>query len=232
MLKKVSTMLFCFILNLVHAEETKTQLVISSQPPVAQVEKEQNLLPETKKESVEGESEVTKNSENVSSLQYADKNLSNALEQLRNEKDQLQTEFEKLLEQQAKTNGLINENKQLKSDLAALQKFKKELNQNVESNTQLIDEKNKLSDALEQSIKKINELLIENDRLTAKISEYETRTMRHYSVRLGDTLPKIAKRECQNKVTWEELYSLNSAVIKNPDVLFVGMMLTLSAECI
>ncbi len=232
MLKKVATVFFCLILNLAQSEERETPPVLSTQTPTAEVEKEQDLSSEVKKDNKGDESTLIKESEAANLPQYADKNLSDALEQLRNEKDQLQTEFEKLLEQQAKTSGLINENKKLKSDLSALQKFKNELNERMELDKQKVDEGEVLAQKLDQALKKNDEMVQEIARLSAKITEYETPKTRQYLVRMGDTLPKIAQRECQDKVTWEDIYALNRTVIKNPNLLFTGMALTLSASCI
>jgi nucleoid-associated protein YgaU len=51
---------------------------------------------------------------------------------------------------------------------------------------------------------------------------------RVYTVRPGDSLSAIARRELGNEGRWRELYAMNRAVIgPNPDMIRPGMVLTL-----
>ena len=50
---------------------------------------------------------------------------------------------------------------------------------------------------------------------------------RSYTVKTGDTLNRIAKRELGSYDRWQEIYQANKDKIKNPDDLRVGMVLTI-----
>ncbi|MBP0935248.1 LysM peptidoglycan-binding domain-containing protein [Streptomyces goshikiensis] len=51
---------------------------------------------------------------------------------------------------------------------------------------------------------------------------------RAYTVRTGDSLSEIARRELGNEARWRELYAMNRGVIgSNPDLIRPGMVLTL-----
>ncbi|MFJ5022949.1 LysM peptidoglycan-binding domain-containing protein [Streptomyces goshikiensis] len=51
---------------------------------------------------------------------------------------------------------------------------------------------------------------------------------RAYTVRTGDSLSEIARRELGNEARWRELYAMNRSVIgSNPDLIRPGMVLTL-----
>ncbi|MFD6180191.1 LysM peptidoglycan-binding domain-containing protein [Streptomyces goshikiensis] len=51
---------------------------------------------------------------------------------------------------------------------------------------------------------------------------------RAYTVRAGDSLAEIARRELGNEARWRELYAMNRGVIgSNPDLIRPGMVLTL-----
>ncbi|MFJ3922485.1 LysM peptidoglycan-binding domain-containing protein [Streptomyces sp. NPDC090022] len=57
---------------------------------------------------------------------------------------------------------------------------------------------------------------------------HPTAGKRDYTVRAGDSLPDIARRELGNEARWRELYAVNRGVIgANPDVLHPGQVLTL-----
>lgn len=47
-------------------------------------------------------------------------------------------------------------------------------------------------------------------------------------VRSGDTLSKIAARDCGNPADWTGIYSRNKGTVRDPDVIFPGQHLTLS----
>ena len=49
---------------------------------------------------------------------------------------------------------------------------------------------------------------------------------RHYTVRPGDTLSSIAQRFYGSTADWRLLYEANRSVIKNPDVIFPGEVLS------
>ncbi|MFE2282613.1 LysM peptidoglycan-binding domain-containing protein [Streptomyces sp. NPDC059443] len=52
--------------------------------------------------------------------------------------------------------------------------------------------------------------------------------MRTYTVRSGDSLSAIARRELGNEGRWRELYAMNKGVIgSNPDMIHPGMVLDL-----
>ncbi|MER5727711.1 LysM peptidoglycan-binding domain-containing protein [Streptomyces sp. NPDC002138] len=51
---------------------------------------------------------------------------------------------------------------------------------------------------------------------------------RTYTVRPGDSLSAIARRELGNEARWRELYAMNKGVVgSNPDLIRPGMVLTL-----
>lgn len=50
---------------------------------------------------------------------------------------------------------------------------------------------------------------------------------RTYTVVAGDSLSKIAKRTFGDANRWRAIYELNRDVIKNPDLIFPGQVLTL-----
>lgn len=45
---------------------------------------------------------------------------------------------------------------------------------------------------------------------------------RTYTVKSGDTLSKIAKREYGDANDWHKIYEANKDVIKNPDLIYPG----------
>jgi LysM repeat protein len=53
---------------------------------------------------------------------------------------------------------------------------------------------------------------------------------RTYTVRAGDTLSAIAKRFYGSTAAWAWLYHVNSAVVKNPDSIYVGQVLKIPAD--
>lgn len=54
------------------------------------------------------------------------------------------------------------------------------------------------------------------------------KAQRAYTVRPGDSLSAIARRELGNEGRWRELYAMNKGVIgSNPDMIHPGMKLTL-----
>ena len=52
---------------------------------------------------------------------------------------------------------------------------------------------------------------------------------RVYTVRPGDTLSKIARRELGDANRWPEIFELNRSIINNPNVIFPGQVLLLPA---
>ncbi|MDH6542633.1 LysM peptidoglycan-binding domain-containing protein [Streptomyces lavendulae] len=55
-----------------------------------------------------------------------------------------------------------------------------------------------------------------------------TAKKRMYTVKEGDSLSAIARRELGNEARWRELYAMNRAVVgPNPDMILPGMVLTL-----
>ena len=53
---------------------------------------------------------------------------------------------------------------------------------------------------------------------------------RTYTVKPGDTLIKIAQKELGNGDRWQEIFLLNRAIIRDPDQILVGQVLTLPAD--
>ncbi|MBT2466328.1 LysM peptidoglycan-binding domain-containing protein [Streptomyces sp. ISL-66] len=54
------------------------------------------------------------------------------------------------------------------------------------------------------------------------------KAQRTYTVRPGDSLSAIARRELGNEGRWRELYAMNKGVVgSNPDMIHPGMKLTL-----
>ncbi|OKK18570.1 hypothetical protein AMK16_18215 [Streptomyces sp. CB00455] len=55
-----------------------------------------------------------------------------------------------------------------------------------------------------------------------------TAKKRTYTVRSGDSLSAIARRELGNEARWRELYAMNKGIVgDNPDLILPGMILTL-----
>lgn len=50
---------------------------------------------------------------------------------------------------------------------------------------------------------------------------------RTYTVVAGDSLSKIAKRTYGDANRWRVIYELNKDIIKNPDLIYPGQVLTL-----
>lgn len=52
---------------------------------------------------------------------------------------------------------------------------------------------------------------------------------RVYTVRRGDSLSKIARKQLGDANRWPEIFDLNRSVINNPNVIFPGQVLLLPA---
>jgi nucleoid-associated protein YgaU len=52
---------------------------------------------------------------------------------------------------------------------------------------------------------------------------------RLYTVRQGDTLSGIAKKQLGDANRWPEIFELNGEVISDPDLIFPGQVLVLPA---
>jgi len=55
-------------------------------------------------------------------------------------------------------------------------------------------------------------------------------TSRHYTVRPGDTLSLIAERFYHNPADWRGLAQVNSAEVKNPNLIYAGEVLSVPAD--
>jgi LysM repeat protein len=53
---------------------------------------------------------------------------------------------------------------------------------------------------------------------------------RHYTVRAGDTLSSIAEQFYHNPADWQFLQKVNSAEVKNPNLIFAGEVLSVPAD--
>lgn len=62
---------------------------------------------------------------------------------------------------------------------------------------------------------------------TAPGSTPASTSRRTYTVVAGDSLSKIAKRTYGDANRWRAIYELNKDIIKNPDLIFPGQVLTL-----
>jgi nucleoid-associated protein YgaU len=62
---------------------------------------------------------------------------------------------------------------------------------------------------------------------TAPGSTPASTARRTYTVVAGDSLSKIAKRTYGDANRWRGIYELNKDIIKNPDLIFPGQVLTL-----
>nr|WP_243149239.1 LysM peptidoglycan-binding domain-containing protein [Colidextribacter sp. OB.20] len=51
-----------------------------------------------------------------------------------------------------------------------------------------------------------------------------------YTVKSGDCLWNIAARELGSGKRWSEIYELNKAVVKNPNRIYTGQVLTLPVK--
>lgn len=62
---------------------------------------------------------------------------------------------------------------------------------------------------------------------TAPDSTPAPASRRTYTVVAGDSLSKIAKRTYGDANRWRAIFELNKDIIKNPDLIFPGQVLTL-----
>lgn len=62
---------------------------------------------------------------------------------------------------------------------------------------------------------------------TAPSSIPASGSRRTYTVVAGDSLSKIAKRTYGDANRWRVIYELNKDIIKNPDLIYPGQVLTL-----
>ena len=62
---------------------------------------------------------------------------------------------------------------------------------------------------------------------TARASEPTMNTGRTYTVKQGDSLSKIAKREYGDAQLWPRIFEANRDTIQNPDLIHPGQMLRL-----
>ena len=62
---------------------------------------------------------------------------------------------------------------------------------------------------------------------TASGSTPASGSRRTYTVVAGDSLSKIAKRTYGDANRWRVIYELNKDIIKNPDLIYPGQVLTL-----
>jgi nucleoid-associated protein YgaU len=51
-----------------------------------------------------------------------------------------------------------------------------------------------------------------------------------YTVKLGDTLSKLAERFYNSPYKWEKIYEANKDTLKNPHYIYVGQKLTIPAD--
>lgn len=83
----------------------------------------------------------------------------------------------------------------------------------------------KLADIGKLTIKKDGTITTE---LVTEVAPGETTGT--YTVKKGDTLNRIAKRELGSYDRWREIYDANQSVIRNPNVLAVGMILSIPGK--
>lgn len=83
----------------------------------------------------------------------------------------------------------------------------------------------KLADIGKLTIKKDGTITTE---LVTEVAPGETTGT--YTVKKGDTLNRIAKRELGSYDRWREIYDANQSVIRNPNVLAIGMMLSIPGK--
>jgi len=62
---------------------------------------------------------------------------------------------------------------------------------------------------------------------TAPDSRPASTSRRTYTVVAGDSLSKIAKRTYGDANRWRVIYEINKDIIKNPDLIYPGQVLTL-----
>lgn len=65
---------------------------------------------------------------------------------------------------------------------------------------------------------------------TAALVQHNQPATRTYTVRAGDTLSSIAQRFYGSPADWAWLYHVNSAVVHNPDSIYVGQVLKIPAD--
>ncbi|MBC7790905.1 MAG: LysM peptidoglycan-binding domain-containing protein [Anaerolineae bacterium] len=51
-----------------------------------------------------------------------------------------------------------------------------------------------------------------------------------YTVKAGDSLSKIAKREYGDGAKWKQIYEANRHIIKDPDLIYPGQELTIPSD--
>jgi len=65
---------------------------------------------------------------------------------------------------------------------------------------------------------------------TDALIRHDQPASRHYTVRPGDTLSSIAERFYHNPADWQFLQKVNSAEVKNPNLIFAGEALSVPAD--
>jgi LysM repeat protein len=65
---------------------------------------------------------------------------------------------------------------------------------------------------------------------TDALIRHDQPASRHYTVRPGDTLSAIAERFYHNPADWRFLQKVNSAEVKNPNLIFAGEVLSVPSD--
>jgi len=65
---------------------------------------------------------------------------------------------------------------------------------------------------------------------TDALVRHDQPASRHYTVRPGDTLSSIAERFYRNPADWRFLQEVNSAEVKNPDLIYAGEVLSVPSD--
>jgi LysM repeat protein len=65
---------------------------------------------------------------------------------------------------------------------------------------------------------------------TDAVIRHDQPASRHYTVRPGDTLSSIAERFYHNPADWRFLQKVNSAEVKNPNLIFAGEVLSVPSD--
>jgi len=65
---------------------------------------------------------------------------------------------------------------------------------------------------------------------TDALIRHDQPASRHYTVRAGDTLSSIAEKFYHNPADWRFLQKVNSAEVRNPDLIFAGEVLSVPSD--
>ncbi len=162
--------------------------------------------------------------------------LKAAFTQIRQERDQLQQQYEALRAQEKKHQQSEQERQSL---VIKVEQLEKQIAQQVNEIQKLATDNTRLRQSAE-TIKKLEE---QQQQLELKIAQLQTENQQYqleikhhlsqvYVVQPHDSLAKIAEKLCGKQTAWPLIMKKNRYQIEDVDLLTVGTTLHLPDECI